>query len=323
MSDSALLKIDELRKGYESRKGFFSVSKRKVFALNGVTFEIFPGETLGLVGESGCGKTTLARTVLLLLAHDGGTIRFDGKPVSIHMSAHDLKAYRRSVQVIFQDPFASLNPRINVEGTISEGIKVHHLAKGKEVRERTVELMRMAGLSEALLRAYPHEMSGGQRQRVCIARALSVSPRLVIADEPVSALDLSIQAQIINLFIELQEKLKLSYLFISHDLRVVTYVSHRVAVMYLGFMIELAPSMELYNNPQHPYTQALLNSVPGLTLSLHDGAEPIKGDVPSPYNLPKGCPFEPRCPIKKEICSREMPAWREVRPSHWAACHMV
>lgn len=320
---SMVVRVENLKKYYESRKGLFSLSKRVVYALNGVTFEIGHSETLGLVGESGCGKTTLARVVLALTPKNDGRIVFEGREIGMHMPRVQLKRYRREAQIIFQDPFSSLNPRINVEGTISEGIRVHKLARGRGVRERVQELLSMVGLRPELLKRYPHEMSGGQRQRVCIARALSVSPKLIIADEPISSLDLSIQAQIINLFMELQEKLNLSYLFISHDLRVVTYLSHRVAVMYLGSMVELAPSMELYNRPLHPYTQALLKSVPGLTLNIRSEDAPIKGDVPSPFSLPRGCPFEPRCPIRKEICAREMPAWREIGTGHWVACHMA
>lgn len=305
-------------------KKHFPVGKNQVCkAVNGVTFDVHRGETLGLVGESGCGKSTLGRTIIRLYNASAGTVNFNGKNV-YGLSGRGLKEFNRKMQMIFQDPYASLNPRMKVMDIIAEGLDIHGLASGKERRERVIELLETVGLNEDHAERFPHEFSGGQRQRIGIARALAVDPDFIIADEPISALDVSIQAQVVNLLKRLQKEKGLTYLFIAHDLSMVKYISDRIGVMYLGNLVELADSEELYEHPLHPYTQALLSAVPIADPKAAEERERIilEGDLPSPINPPSGCPFRTRCDKAMDICSRELPEWKEVRPKHWVACHI-
>ncbi|MGI9384222.1 MAG: ABC transporter ATP-binding protein [Methyloligellaceae bacterium] len=296
-----------------------------VKAVDGVTFDIRKGETLGLVGESGCGKTTTGRCILQLEKATGGEIVFDGKNLS-QLNRQEMSRLRQRIQVIFQDPYSSLNPRMKIGEIIAEPMYVHKTEPDKEARDRRVmELLEVCGLNRKFADRYPHEMSGGQRQRVGIARALSVRPEFIICDEAVSALDVSIQAQVINLLEDLRDEFDLTYLFIAHDLSVVRHLCHRVAVMYLGKMVELADCDELYDNPMHPYTQALLSAVPipDPEVEHQREHEVIKGEIPSPINPPSGCVFHPRCTIAVDGCSKAVPEFREVRPGHWVACSEV
>jgi oligopeptide transport system ATP-binding protein len=293
-----------------------------VRAVDGVSFDIEPGETLGLVGESGCGKTTTGRVILRLLEATGGKVLFRGENV-LEMDPKRLRALRREMQIVFQDPFGSLNPRITVGGMLTEAMKVHHIAEGREAQERVRELLEVVGLSARHASRYPHEFSGGQRQRIGIARALSVNPRFIVADEPVSALDVSVQAQVINLLQDLQQEFELTYLFIAHDLSVVEHISDRVAVMYLGRIVELTDSEELYAHPLHPYTRALLSAVPVADPKVRKERIVLRGDVPSPANPPSGCPFHPRCPIAGPECAEVVPQLRDVGGGHWVACIKV
>jgi oligopeptide/dipeptide ABC transporter ATP-binding protein len=298
-----------------------------VRAVDDVSLAIQPGETLGLVGESGCGKSTLGRTLLRLLEPSGGSIRFDGQPLEA-LSPGKLRGFRRHMQMIFQDPYASLNPRMTVGATLAEPLEIHALAATRAARAaRVAELLEEVGLTPDAARRFPHEFSGGQRQRIGIARALAVRPRFIVADEPISALDVSIQAQIVNLMVELQRREQLTYLFISHDLKIVQHISDRVAVMYLGKLVELAPAQALYREPLHPYTRALLSAVPVADPASADRRKRIvlEGDVPSPIDPPAGCPFHPRCPVKDKppACFTEMPPLRELRPGHTVACHVA
>ncbi|MGH7859171.1 MAG: ABC transporter ATP-binding protein, partial [Candidatus Binatia bacterium] len=279
------------------------------------------GETLGVVGESGCGKSTLGRCVLRLLEPSEGTVRFEGVDLAT-VSRREMRKVRRSMQIIFQDPYASLNPRMRVGTIVGEGLAVHGLARGEERRRRVVELLGRVGLREDAYEKYPHEFSGGQRQRIGIARALAVGPRFIVCDEPVSALDVSIQAQIVNLLQDLQEEMKLSYLFIAHDLRVVEHISHRVAIMYLGKIVELAPSDEIYSRPRHPYTRALLSAVPNPQPGTKRERIALPGDVPSPISPPTGCAFHPRCAYAEEICRRIDPKLVTGARDHAVACHV-
>jgi len=317
----ALLDLRGLRKSFAVRAGGFGRPLRLV-AVDGVDLDVTPGETVGLVGESGCGKSTLARLALRLIEPDEGAIQFEGRDVRA-LSRGELRALRRRMQIVFQDPYASLNPRMTVGETVGEGLRVHKLARGAELERRVAELLDTVGLTREQASRYPHEFSGGQRQRVGIARALALEPKLIVADEPVSSLDVSIQAQILNLLLELQQRFGLAYLFISHDLRVVRHLSRRVAVMYLGRVVERAAADALFAAPQHPYTQALLSAVPVPEPGAGRRRQVLTGDVPSPIAPPSGCPFHPRCPKAIERCSHEVPALREVRPSHFSACHLA
>jgi oligopeptide/dipeptide ABC transporter ATP-binding protein len=318
-----LLETRDLRTWFDVQRGLFG-KRATVKAVDGVSITVAPGETLGLVGESGCGKSTLGRTVLRLIDPTRGTIAFDGVDITTQ-SQSSLRPMRRKMQMIFQDPYASLDPRMRVRDIVGEALDIHGLASSPSEREAKVEaLLVRVGLRPDQAPRYPHEFSGGQRQRVGIARALAVEPRFIVADEPISALDVSIQAQIVNLLKDLQEELGLAYLFVAHDLTVVEYVSHRVAVMYLGKVVETAPSPSLYGDAKHPYTKALLSAAPTPDPEKKRTRIVLQGDVPSPINPPSGCAFHPRCPIaKKGLCDVEAPALRELRPKHHVACHLA
>src|SRR5213596_1222222 len=318
-----LLRVKSLKKYFPIRGGLLSREVARVHAVDDVSFDILPGETLGLVGESGCGKSTTGRSILRLIEPTSGEVTFLGKNVTT-LDKRSLRALRKEMQIIFQDPYASLNPRMTVGSIIGEALVIHKLAATRKRREeRVVQLLETVGLAADHLRRYPHEFSGGQRQRIGIARALAVSPRLIVADEPVSALDVSIQAQIINLLRDLQKRMGLTYLFVAHDLSVVEHISDRVAVMYLGKIAELASSASLYRAPKHPYTLSLLSAIPVPDPDRRRQRIVLKGDVPSPANPPSGCRFHPRCFMAQDICSREEPALREVAPGHWSACHFA
>jgi peptide/nickel transport system ATP-binding protein/oligopeptide transport system ATP-binding protein len=305
------------------KKHFVVGGGQVVQAVDGVTFDVYRGETLGLVGESGCGKSTIGRTLIRLYGVTDGSVEFKGKNVH-ELKGQELKTFNRQMQMIFQDPYASLNPRMTVMDIIAEGIDIHGLASGQERRKRVIELLKVVGLNEEHADRFPHEFSGGQRQRIGIARALAVEPEFIIADEPISALDVSIQAQVVNLMKKLQKEKGLTYLFIAHDLSMVKYISDRVGVMYLGNLVELAGSEELYENPLHPYTEALLSAVPIPDPKTAKTRERIilEGDVPSPINPPSGCRFRTRCPKAMDICAKEVPQWKEAQPNHWVACHL-
>lgn len=307
-------------------KKHFKVGRKQILkAVDGLTFDIYKGETFGLVGESGSGKSTAGRTIMRLYDATEGQVMFKGKSVHGKKTKDELKELNQNMQMIFQDPYASLNPRMTVMDIIAEGLDIHGLVKTKEERQRKVnELLKIVGLNEEHANRYPHEFSGGQRQRIGIARALAVEPEFIVADEPISALDVSIQAQVVNLLKRLQEERGLTYLFIAHDLSMVRHISDRVGVMYLGKMMEIAPSDKLYTSPLHPYTRALLSAVPIPDPEVERKREriQIKGELPSPINPPSGCVFRTRCPFAKDVCAKEVPAFAEYRDGQWAACHM-
>jgi len=317
----SLLEVKNLKKYFPVGAGLFSRHKGEVKAVDGVNLAVEEGETMGLVGESGCGKSTLGRSILRLIEPTGGEVYFQGKNL-LAMSQRELREMRRQMQIIFQDPYASLNPRMRVGEIIGEGLEIHKLAKGKKKRDRVMELLHQVGLREEHYDRYPHEFSGGQRQRIGIARALAVSPTFIVADEPVSSLDVSIQAQIINLLQELQEKMHLTYFFISHDLRVVEHISHRVAIMYLGKVVEIAPSDKIYRDAKHPYTRALLSAVPIPDPERKKERIILEGDVPSPVNPPPGCAFHPRCRYREDICDKVEPKLEFGADSHGVSCHV-
>jgi oligopeptide transport system ATP-binding protein len=320
MTDATpLLEVTDLVKHYAVRGGILRRRIGTVHSVDGVSFSVGKGETLGLVGESGCGKSTVARSVLRLVEPTSGAIRLNGTDIT-NLSKTDLRPHRRSMQIVFQDPFASLNPRMTAGDIVGEPLGVHGLATGAKQQERVAELFAQVGLRADQMKNYPHQFSGGQRQRICIARALSLGPSLIVCDEPVSALDVSIQAQVINLLIDLQRKNNFSYLFIAHDLAVVAHISHRVAVMYLGRIVEIADKTELFANPRHPYTQALLASVPVANPKAKKLAPMIDGDVPSPINPPSGCAFHTRCRYVMDRCKVERPALAEAGARHQVAC---
>ncbi len=319
-----LLKVEDLKMHFPIYRGVFQRQVGAVRAVDGISFDVHRGETLGLVGESGCGKSTTGRTILQLYKPTEGQIHFEGADL-VTLHGEEMRRMRRKMQMIFQDPYASLNPRMTVEQIVGEPLMVHNVATGKEIEERVKHLLELVGLNPAFSTRYPHEFSGGQRQRVGVARALALQPSFIICDEPISALDVSIQAQVVNLLEELQEQFNLTYLFIAHDLSMVRHISKRVAVMYLGVIVELTDRDELYSSPLHPYTQALLSAVPipDPLLDAQRKRTILEGDVPSPANPPSGCRFRTRCPIAQSLCAESRPEFREVKPGHFVACHLV
>ncbi len=319
-----LLRVDHLVKHFPIMAGVFQRQVGKVHAVDNISFHVYRGETFGLVGESGCGKSTAGRTILQLYRPTSGDVYFEDTNL-VKLKGEEMRRMRQRMQMIFQDPYASLNPRMTIGEIIGEPLMVHDMARSAEIREKVDELLQLVRLSRGFAPRYPHEFSGGQRQRVGIARALALDPDFIICDEPISALDVSIQAQVINLLEDLQEKKGLTYLFIAHDLSMVRHLSSRVGVMYLGIMVELATRDELYHHPLHPYTQALLSAVPVPDPVVEEKRKRIilQGDVPSPVNPPSGCRFRTRCPLADKICAEQTPEWREVAPEHWVACHMV
>jgi oligopeptide transport system ATP-binding protein len=321
MAQETLLEVKHLKKHFPIKGGVFSKTIGYVYAVDDISFTLNTGETLGLVGESGCGKSTTGRTILRLIEPTAGEIHFEGRSITT-LEKGDMRALRREMQIIFQDPYASLNPRMTVGSIIGEPLEIHKIAKGAEKEERVASLLEKVGLRAEDMRKYPHEFSGGQRQRIGIARALALNPKLIVCDEPVSALDVSIQAQVINLLDDLQKDLGLSYLFIAHNLNVVEHISDRVAVMYLGKIVELASDTELYSNPQHPYTEALLSAVPIPDPTVKKKRIILEGDVPSPINPPSGCHFHTRCRYKEKICEEVEPEFKDIGGGHWVACHL-
>lgn len=302
----------------------FKVGRKILTAVKNLNLEIYRGETLGLVGESGCGKSTVGRTILRLHEPTAGRVTFNGIDL-LSLSRQEMKKMRRKMQIVFQDPYASLNPRMTVQDIVGEAIDIHKLAKGHLRKNRIEELLQLVGLNRSHMSRFPHEFSGGQRQRIGIARALAVEPEFIICDEPISALDVSIQAQVVNLLKSLQEKMGLTYLFIAHDLSMIKYISDRVAVMYLGHLVELSTSESLYRNPLHPYTQALLSAIPIPDPEVEKRRKRVvlPGEVPNPLNQLTGCPFRNRCPLAQPICTEKTPEWRQMQPGHFVACHLV
>ena len=320
MAAETLLEVTNLKKYFPIKGGVFSQTIGYVYAVDDVSFTVDKGETLGLVGESGCGKSTTGRSILRLIEPTDGKVHFEGEDVTA-LDKNAMRSLRREMQIIFQDPYASLNPRMTVGSIIGEPLEIHKIARGSEKTERVASLLQKVGLRAEDMRKYPHEFSGGQRQRIGIARALALNPKLIVCDEPVSALDVSIQAQVINLLEDLQEEFGLSYLFIAHNLNVVEHISDRVAVMYLGQIVELASDTDLYNNPQHPYTEALLSAVPIPDPTVTKKRIILQGDVPSPIDPPSGCHFHTRCMYKEKVCEEEAPEFKHIGGGHWVACH--
>jgi len=321
-----LLEVQDLKKHFSVRKGFLSRQKQVVKAVDGINFKVEHGETFGLVGESGCGKTTLGRCIVRAYEPSGGAILYQGDKQQgavdlAHLGAAELKAYRRDIQMIFQDPFGSLNPRMTLLELIGEPLIVNNVARGKEVERRVATLLQLVGLRAEHMNRYPHAFSGGQRQRIGIARALTLEPKLIVCDEPVSALDVSVQAQVLNLMQDLQERLGLTYLFIAHDLSVVEHICDRIAVMYVGQIVELATTDDLYRRPLHPYTEALMLAVPKPDPRANTELKVLEGDVADAANVPSGCYFHPRCTYCIDQCKKEQPELRELHPGHWVRCH--
>ena len=320
-NDNTLLRVEDLQMHFPIYRGVIQRQVGAVRAVDGITFNVKRGETLGLVGESGCGKSTTGRTILQLYRPTSGSVHFEDVDL-VHTKGEELRKMRRKMQMIFQDPYASLNPRMTVADIVGEPLMVHSVATGKEIQDRVQHLLALVGLNPSFASRYPHEFSGGQRQRIGVARALALQPSFIVCDEPISALDVSIQAQVVNLLEELQEQFNLTYLFIAHDLSMVKHISDRVAVMYLGVIVELAGRDDLYAKPLHPYTQALLSAVP-IPDPIADAKRErviLKGDVPSPANPPSGCRFRTRCPIAEAVCAETRPEFREIRPGHFVAC---
>lgn len=323
-TSEVLLHVQDLKMHFPIYKGLLRRQVGAVHAVDGISFDVHRGETLGLVGESGCGKSTTGRAILQLYTPTSGEVDFDGVDI-IKLKGEELRHTRRKMQMIFQDPYASLNPRMSIGEIVGEPLIVHNIASGKEVDDRVAHLLELVKLNPSFSTRYPHEFSGGQRQRIGIARALALQPSFIVCDEPISALDVSIQSQVVNLLQELQEQFNLTYLFIAHDLSMVRHISDRVAVMYLGVMVELADSNALYTNPLHPYSQALLSAVPipDPVLEVKRQRVLLEGDVPSPVNPPSGCRFRTRCPIAESICAEKRPDFRELKPGHFVACHFA
>ena len=318
----AILEVRHLRKTFPMKKTLLGKVTKELVAVDDISFKLMPGETLGIVGESGCGKTTAGRAILKLHQPTGGQIIFNGQDIT-HFNSRQMRELRKQMQIIFQDPYSSLPPRSTVGGILSEPVTVHKIVPKNQVKQYVLDLMERCGLRDYYYERYPHEFSGGQRQRICIARALSVGPKLVICDEPVSALDVSIQAQIINLLKKLQREMNLAYVFISHDLSVVKFISDKIGVMYLGAMMEFGTKDDIFRNPLHPYTKALFSAVPNPDPTAKMERIKLEGDIPSPANPPKGCRFHTRCPYAKEVCKHIPPEYTEVEPGHFAACHLL
>ncbi|QSO54503.1 dipeptide ABC transporter ATP-binding protein [Alicyclobacillus curvatus] len=316
-----LLKVEDLRKYFPIRRGVLQRTVGNVRAVDGISFSVRHGETLGVVGESGCGKSTMARAILRLIEPTSGVVEFEGKNV-VTLSKSAMREMRREMQIVFQDPYASLNPRYSIGKTLVDPMEIHHLYTPAQRKQRAAQLLDKVGLDADYTNRFAHEFSGGQRQRIGIARALTVNPKLLILDEPVAALDVSVQSQVLNLLGDLQDDLGLTYIFVAHDLSVVRYISDRVMVLYLGHMAELADTDDIFADPLHPYTRALLSAVPVPDPDAKRERIILKGDLPSPANPPAGCPFHTRCPAAMDICSKEVPVWQEVKPGHRVACHL-